>query len=113
MVSKCSRSEEPPIFCFTLDVHFSNEEEKQAFVARLNAVRDLFLPVGEKIRNYELLSQIFALAENTPRPPAATCPQPDNTISILSSSGKSTKLCNVCPCAKRSIPGLSMFICSY
>ena len=108
-----SRSEEVPVFHFTLDVHFPNEEEKQAFVARLNAVRDLFSLGGEKIHNYELLSQLFALAENTACPPAAARPQPDNTISMLSSSGKSVKLCNVYPCANRGIPGLSMFICSY
>ena len=94
MASKRRRCEEAnPVFRFTLDVCFSNEEEKHAFVARLSAVRDLYSPVGgEKIRNYELLSQLFSLAENAPRPHSAACPQPSNTISMLSSSGKNLKL---------------------
>ena len=88
---KCK--EDTPVFRFTLDVRFPNEEEKQAFVARLSAVRDLYSPGGgEKIRNYELLSQLFSLAESTPRPHSAACPQPSNMISVLSSSGKSLRL---------------------
>lgn len=94
MASKRRKCEEAtPVFRFTLDVRLPNEEEKQAFLARLSAVRDLYSPGrGEKIRNYELLSQLFSLAENTPRPHSAACPQPSNTISMLSLSGKSLKL---------------------
>ena len=73
-------------------MHFPNEEEKQVFVARLSAVKYLYLPEGEeKICNYELLSQLFSLAENTPHPHSAACPQPSNTINMLSASGNEPK----------------------
>ena len=76
-----------------MDVCFPNEEEKQEFVARLSTVRDLYSPEGgEKIPNYELLSQLSSLAENTPHPHSALLvPGPLNTINMLSLSGKSLK----------------------
>ena len=59
---------------------------------RLSKVSDLYSTrEGEKIRNYELLSQFLTLAEKTPNSHSAACPQLSNTISVLSSSGKSLK----------------------
>ena len=66
----------------TLDTHFPNEEEQDMYVARISAVRDHHV---ENIRNYKLLS----LAESTQLPHSAACPQPANTINMLSSSAKS------------------------
>ena len=94
MTSKRRRSEtsQPPVFRFSLDVRFSTESEKEAFIARLTSVRDLFSPEGgEKVHNYELLSQLFSLAETRPlsRPSqAVVSPQSSSTTNMLAANGE-------------------------
>ena len=45
---------------FFLECALSDKELKEAFIARLSSVRDLFLPErGEKAHKNELLSQLF------------------------------------------------------
>ena len=47
---------------FTLDVTFVSEDAKEAFLTRLNAVRDFLMPEGaDKLDHYRLLSALFAL----------------------------------------------------
>ena len=80
------------VFQFSLYVHFKTESEKEVFIARLTSVRDLFSPEGgEKVHNYELLSQLFSLAETRPlsRPSQATVsPQSSCMTNILAANGE-------------------------
>ena len=55
-----------PVFRFSLHVHvhFLTKIEKEAFMARLSHMRDLFsLSGGTKVHNYEQFSQLLSLAE--------------------------------------------------
>ena len=50
-----------------MDVRFQTETEKEVFIARLSCVRNLLSSKeGEKVENYELLSQFFPLADVRP-----------------------------------------------
>ena len=56
-----------PIFHLCMDVCFQTESGKEALIARLSSVRDLFSPeIGDKVHNYELLSQVLSLANTRP-----------------------------------------------
>ena len=51
---------------FTLDVSFTSEGTKEAFVTRLNAMRSFLTPEGaDKVDNHGLLSSLFSLAESS------------------------------------------------
>ena len=98
---------------FTLDVKFASEQAKEAFLKRLNAVRDLVTPEGSaKVDNYGLLSALFSLAESSNQQPssrerdterpgpttserqgesAGAVPERATTGSFLSSGGKCYK----------------------
>ena len=96
MASKRRRSEsfpKTPVFRFSLDVRFQTEIQKEAFITRLDNIRDLLSPEGgEKMHNYELLSHLFSLAETRPisLPTKATdTPQSSaSTTNMLGSSGE-------------------------
>lgn len=57
-----------------LDVHFASEEEKEAFIEWLKAVRQLLIPAGSRpIDNCSLLNALFDGAEGAGAPkPMAT-----------------------------------------
>ena len=49
---------------YTLDVHFSSQEEKETFVRRLKSVRDLLTPAGcSPMDNHGLMSAMFDAVE--------------------------------------------------
>ena len=77
---------------FSPYVHFKTESEKEVFIARLTSIRDLFSPEGgEKVYNYELLSQLFSLAETRPLswPSQATVsPKSSCMTNILAANGE-------------------------
>ena len=94
MDSKRRRSEnlpQTPVFRFSLDVRFQTETEKEAFIARLSRVRDLFSTEGEKVHNYELLSQLFSLAETrqlSQQSPDTVTTESCSAINMLGSNGE-------------------------
>ena len=64
---------------YTMDVHFVDEEEKQAFLGRLKHVRELLKPSGSPLLdNFSLLSTLCASVEGDPdysQPPCHYCNQ--------------------------------------
>ena len=49
---------------YTLDVHFSTQEEKETFVRRLKSVRELLTPAGcAPMDNHSLMSAMFDAVE--------------------------------------------------
>lgn len=70
---------------YTLDVHFSSQEEKEAFVRRLKSVRELLTPAGcPPMDNHGLMSALFDAVEES-------SPQHDERVEsncFLSNSGK-------------------------
>ena len=104
MPSKRRRSEslpQTPVFQFTLDVRFPTDTEKKAFIARLDRVRDLFSTEGgEKVRNYELLSQLFSLAETrqlSQQNQSSVRTESYSTVNMLGSNGElSISMCETC-----------------
>ena len=98
---------------FTLDVTLISGDVKEAFLTRINPVRDFLVPKGpDKLDNYGLLSALFAsrniaisshcmvlsqepstewpgfIISETPVESAGTLPQTTTTGSFLSSSSK-------------------------
>ena len=77
---------------YTMDVHFVDEEEKQAFLGHLKHVRELLKPPGSPLLdNFSLLSTLCASVEGDPdhsHPP----PTPVTAIrSFMSNNGKQYK----------------------
>ena len=86
----------PP--CYTLDVHFASEQEKEAFTERLKAVRQLLTPAGSRpIDNCSLLNALFDAAEG------AGAPQPtvggSSSKSFMRNNGEYTNN-NICSSTK-------------
>lgn len=51
---------------YTLELHFSGEEERDAFSKRLSAVRQLLSPTGAaRVDNTALMSALFDAVEKT------------------------------------------------
>ena len=51
---------------YTLELHFSGEEERDAFSTRLRAVRQLLSPTGAaRVDNTALMSALFDAVERT------------------------------------------------
>ena len=76
---------------YTLDVHFTSEEEKVAFTARLKTVRELLTPAGTRpIDNCSLLNALFDAAEGGVQPSTESAPgSGPSTNSFLRDSGES------------------------
>ena len=75
---------------FTIDVNFSEEEEKRAFCEKLSAVRDRLSPVGSpSISNQELLLTLFnvVLAESLPGTTSGHSSESPTSGSFLKNSG--------------------------
>lgn len=75
---------------YTLDVHFSVEAEKDAFVRRLGAVRKLLS--GDEsmlsIDNYGLMSAMFDIVEGIVSPDPSAGNERQNTQSFMRNCGK-------------------------
>lgn len=50
---------------YTLELHFSGEEEREAFSKRLSAVRQLLSPGTARVDNTALMSALFDAVEET------------------------------------------------
>ena len=72
---------------YTFDVHFGNLEEKEAFLQRLQSVRQLLTPAGSpSLDNCSLFNALCDAVEGTPQPsdPSAE----PSTKSFMRNSGK-------------------------
>lgn len=76
---------------YTLDIHFSGNAEKEAFVRRLKSVRALLSgseSVGS-IDNFGLMSAMFDIVEGVVPPSSNAGSERQTTQSFMRNSGKS------------------------
>ena len=77
---------------YTFDVHFTSEEEKQAFTARLKSVRELLTPAGSRpIDNCSLFNAFFDAVEGASQSTSESSNE-QSVKSFMRSNGKSTPL---------------------
>ena len=76
---------------YTLDVHFSSQEEKETFVRRVKSVRDLLTPAGHPhVDNHGLMSALFDAVEGISSRSIQNTGRTDTTC-FLSNSGKNCR----------------------
>lgn len=77
---------------YTLDIHFSVEAEKDAFIRRLSSVRTLLSSVESQasIDNFGLLSAMFDIVEGAIPPAPSAGNERQTTQSFMRNSGRSS-----------------------
>ena len=77
---------------YTLDVHFTAAEEKEAFIHRLRHVRELYSPEGgPTVDNCTLMTTLFDAASKEDDVPVLEIGTEPTVRSFLQNSGKFVK----------------------
>ena len=74
---------------YTMDVHIGSADEKQAFLGRLQTIRQRMTPAGSPpLDNYSLLCTMFDIVEGTAPASHSDSSVVPTTSSFLGNSGK-------------------------